>query len=97
MLNRRWVLAVLMVVIGVSRASAQTQIGSVSDGVNKYYAFTPSLSTQFTATLSWDNESATLFLVLVCGTNPLIFGAAVGGLDRTARLESGIIGLNPEP
>jgi hypothetical protein len=47
------------------------------------------------ATLSWDNQAANLFMVLVCGptaggSEPLTFGAAAGGLDRTARLESGV-------
>jgi hypothetical protein len=76
--------------------TGSTQSGTVSDGANKYYSFTPSLSGQFTATLSWDNQPATLFLVLVCGsTSPMTFGVAAGQLDRFARLESGVIGTNP--
>jgi hypothetical protein len=69
--------------------------GTASNGATKYYSFLPLDSGQFTATLSWDNQSATLLMVLVCGSsNPITFGVAAGGLDRTARLESGIVGLN---
>jgi hypothetical protein len=73
-----------------------TQTGTVSPGANRNFRFTPAGSGQFTATLSWDNAGSTLLMVLVCGTdNPISYGAAAGGLDRTARLESGLIGLNP--
>ncbi len=89
--------AVVLLGILATAASAQsTQSGSVSNGVNKTYSFTPGASGQLTATLSWDNAGATLFLVMVCGTSdPQAYGVAAGRLDRLARLESGLIGLNP--
>jgi hypothetical protein len=65
----------------------------------KYYAFTLGDSGQLTATLSWDNQASNLLMVLVCtrggGEEPVSFGVAAGRLDRTARLEAGVLtGLN---
>ena len=95
----RWVL-VLATVVAMSiplRAAAQaTQTGNVTNGSSVYYSFTPLASGQFTATLSWDAQPANLFMILVCGTSdPMTFGIGGGQLDRTARLESGLLGLFP--
>lgn len=95
----RFVLAVTLVIVflaGAQTAEAQgTFAGTVSPGATRYYSFTPSASGQLTATLSWDNQSSSLLMILVCGTDPVItFGVAAGSMDRTARLESGLIGLN---
>jgi hypothetical protein len=90
-------LLIAVIVLAVTvRVDAQdeTRTGQVSGDEIKAYAFTPSDSGQVTATLSWDNPSANLMLMLVCGNSEAVpFGAAAGQLDRTARLEAGILGL----
>jgi hypothetical protein len=80
---------------GASAARAQgTSTDTVRGGVAnaKSFAFTPAQSGQFLATLSWDNNLATLVMVVACGnTNPQTFGVGSGSLDRFARLESGLL------
>lgn len=90
-------LVALGLLFGPAAAHAQsTYGGTVTPGAAQYYSFTPGTSGQFIATLSWDNPPSTLLLILVCGTSdPITFGAAAAGLDRTARLEAGLIGLTP--
>lgn len=95
-MKRIFVVAAIFLALAAPVSAQGTYTGTANVGVNRYYSFTPSVSGQFTATLSWDNAASNLILVLVCGTsNPLTFGSAADGLDRTARLESGLIGLNP--
>ena len=87
--------AAALAIAGPADAQA-TQTGNISNGASVYYTFTPLASGQLIATLSWDSQPATLFLVLVCGTSdPVSYGVGAGQLDRTARLEAGILGLNP--
>jgi hypothetical protein len=77
--------------------------GTYTEGVTRdarrNYAFTTTAPGQVIATLSWDNQAADLFLILVCtavgsSAEPLTYGVAGGQLDRTARLESGIVGAS---
>ncbi len=89
-------LVIVLVAIQVNAQEQGTHPGTASPGVTQFYSFTPSVSGQLTATLSWDNQTSNLLLVLVCGTDDILtYGVAAGGLDRMARLESGLIGLNP--
>jgi hypothetical protein len=93
-----FVLVVLIVAVtAVPWVDAQsTYTDTVTKGVDKHYRVTPASSGQLMATLSWDNRAANLLFVLVCGTDsPITYGVGAGQLDRTARLESGILGLNP--
>jgi hypothetical protein len=89
-------LGVLAFTLVATTASAQgTYTDSVSGDARRQYSFTTVSGGQILATLSWDNQAANLFLILVCGpssgsSEPLTFGAGAGGLDRTARLESGV-------
>src|SRR5688572_32457652 len=78
---------------------APSGTGTYTDGVTRdarrQYSFTTIEGGQFVATLSWDNQAANLWMLLVCGpvsgsAEPLTFGVGAGGLDRTARLESGV-------
>ena len=100
MFQRELFAVIALVALGLAmttRVEAQTtQTGTITNGSIVYYSFTPPASGQLVATLSWDNQSSVLLFVLVCGTSdPMIYGVASGLLDRTARLESGIVGLNP--
>ena len=88
-----------VLVARVVAAQAPPATGTYTDAVTRearrQYSFTTVSGGQFTATLSWDNQAANLFMILVCGpttgsAEPLTFGAGAGGLDRTARLESGV-------
>src|SRR5215204_4004752 len=90
-------LLALCFVVAASPASAQgVYTGTISAGSTKFYSFTPTNSGQFSATLSWDNSQATLFILVACGTSSQItYGVAAGGLDRLARMEAGLLGLNP--
>lgn len=80
-----------------SPASSQTISGKVEPGFIQRYAFTPSASGQFLATVSWDSSAARLLLILVCTVEgeEVPYGIASGLLDRFARLESGILGSYP--
>jgi hypothetical protein len=94
------VLSILLISISAS-AQTSANMGTYTEGVTRgarrQYSFTTSGPGQLTATLSWDNQPADLYMLLVCTTpnsttEPLTFGVAGGQLDRTARLESGILG-----
>lgn len=87
------IVVALFVLVAGRPVFAQTQANVVAGGANKQYEFTPRQRGQLAATLSWENAATTLALLLICGdTDPLSFGVAAGGLDRTARLESGLLG-----
>ena len=102
----RAVVVILLFSVSAS-AQTPANMGTYTDGVTRdarrQYSFTTSGAGQLTATLSWDpvrprgNQPADLYMLLVCTTpnsttEPLTFGIAGGQLDRTARLESGILG-----
>lgn len=90
------VIALLLLVVTAPASAQGTYTGTATPGAQQYYSFTPLESGPFTATLSWDNGGSNLLLILVCGTSdPIAFGAAAGRMDRSARIESGLIGLNP--
>lgn len=95
----RWVTGVvvlsLMVSPDLASAQAITYTGTVQAGAAnaKYYRFELSESGQFLATLSWDNGASLVGVVVSCDpSDPTIYGLAAAGLDRFARLESGIDG-----
>ena len=91
--HRSLVVSALLAVLGgsVTPATAQTTqpqtstlVGAVGPGASKYYSFTPAVSGQFTATVSWEAQGATVLMVLVCGqSSTLTYGAAAGQTSRS--------------
>lgn len=81
-----------LIVVAVP-ASAQSLSGRVEPGTLQRYAFTPSASGQFLATLTWDSTAARLALILVCVVEgqEITYGVASGLLDRFGRLEAGVL------
>ena len=97
-MTTRLPLVVVALFLTASVASAQ---GTYTEGVTRdgrrSYSFTTTGPGQVIASLSWDNQAADLLMILVCSvvgstTEPLTYGVAGGDLDRTARLESGVVG-----
>jgi hypothetical protein len=86
-------LLILPVTSGFGQVPQQTHTGRAEPGFIYRYAFTPPAPGQLLATLSWDSNSASLLLVLVCTVDGEELGAglAAGLLDRFARLEAGVL------
>jgi hypothetical protein len=76
---------------------ARTYTDTVTPDIDKRYVFVAAADGQMTATLSWDNQTSDLMVILVCvepgpDGEPLTFAIGAGRLDRTARFETGIFG-----
>ena len=86
----RFVLMLGFLFIFSISGNAQTKVSSVNDQNIKVYSFTSTGGT-VDVSISWLNQSANLIMVVACDEDdPTIFGGAAGGLDRFARLQSGI-------
>ncbi len=91
------VLVVLGVFAAALPAAARTVKGSVGPGGERFWGFVPPIGgAQAVVTVSWKQKGSTALVVLGCDDGAggaLIFGGSANlNLDRTARVEGGVLG-----
>jgi len=72
---------------------ADTKKGSANPSSIQLWEVTPVGDGQLLITLSWSNTNADVAMLVVCGAEPFIlpWGAALGGLNRMAALNVGVV------
>ena len=72
---------------------ADTKKGSANQASIQLWEVTPVGDGQLLVTLSWSNTNADVAMLVVCGGEPFIlpWGAALGGLNRMAALNVGVV------
>lgn len=84
-------LTLVAVLVGVP-AAADTRTGSANTASSQNWAFTPTGTGQVQIILSWTNNNAQLIMALVCDdSDPMVFGAASGNVNRLAVIQVGVI------
>ena len=79
-----------LVVGGTSPGWADTKTGRANRATEQLWSFLNGGTGETKVTLSWTNGNAYLLMILVCGTDPLVFGVAASGLNRYAEITAGV-------
>ena len=84
-------LTLVALLVGVP-AAADTRVGVANMATSQNWAFTPTGTGQVQILLSWTNNNARLIMALVCDqSDPMVFGAASGTVNRMAVIQVGVI------